>query len=143
MRALIDTCIIIDAMQNREPFAKDAQNIFLMAANNRYIGYITANSVSDIYYIMHRFTHSDKESRLVLSKLFTLFDVADTMGIDCLRALPSPIKDYEDALIEEAALRSEIDCIITRNVCDFEKSNIPIYTPDAFINKLAEESDKD
>ena len=25
MRALIDTCVIIDALQNREPFAEDAQ----------------------------------------------------------------------------------------------------------------------
>ena len=33
MRALIDTCIIIDALQAREPFAEDAQQIFLAVAN--------------------------------------------------------------------------------------------------------------
>ena len=28
MKALIDTCIIIDALQDRKPFSKDAQQIF-------------------------------------------------------------------------------------------------------------------
>ena len=36
MRALIDTCVIIDALQNREPFAEDAQKIFLAVANKRF-----------------------------------------------------------------------------------------------------------
>ena len=44
MRALIDTCIIIDALQSREGFAKDAQNIFLAAANSAFLGYITAKA---------------------------------------------------------------------------------------------------
>ena len=35
MRALIDTCIVIDALQNREPFAENAQQIFLAVANKR------------------------------------------------------------------------------------------------------------
>ena len=32
MRTLIDTCVIIDALQSREPFVEDAQKIFLLAA---------------------------------------------------------------------------------------------------------------
>ena len=33
MRAVIDTCVIVDALQSREPFCKDAQSIFLLCAN--------------------------------------------------------------------------------------------------------------
>ena len=51
MRILIDTCIIIDALQNREPFNKNAQEIFLLAANRKFDGFITAKSVTDIYYL--------------------------------------------------------------------------------------------
>ena len=29
MRAVIDTCVIVDALQSREPFCKDAQSIFV------------------------------------------------------------------------------------------------------------------
>ena len=56
MRALIDTCIIIDALQAREPFAEDAQQIFLAVANKRVMGFLTAKSAADIYYITHRHT---------------------------------------------------------------------------------------
>ena len=77
MRAFIDTCVVIDALQAREPFAKDAQGVFLAAANNLFLGYISAKAVTDIYYLMHRHTHDDKASRDILNKLFSLFDVLD------------------------------------------------------------------
>ncbi len=139
MRALIDTCVIIDALQSREGFEKDAQNIFLAAANNAFLGYITAKSATDIYYLMHRYTHSDKTSRETLNKLFTLFDVLDTSGIDCRKAIPSPVSDFEDAVMIETALRSEVDRIVTRNTEDFAKSPVPVLSPHAFLEKLRAE----
>lgn len=136
MRALLDTCVIIDALQSREPFCKNAQTIFLAAANNQFIGCITAKSVADIYYLMHRHTHNDKAARTVLSKLFTIFDVLDTAGMDCRHAIPSAISDYEDAVTAETAVRTESDCIVTRNERDFQKSDVPIYTSEEFLKKL-------
>ena len=136
MRAFIDTCVVIDALQSREPFAKDAQDIFLAAANNLYLGYISAKAVTDIYYLMHRHTHDDKASRDILNKLFALFDVLDTAGIDCRKAVLSPVSDFEDAVMVETALRSEVDCIVTRNPRDFTKSPVPVYEPKAFLKLL-------
>ncbi len=136
MRALIDTCVVIDALQSREGFEKDAQNIFLAAANNAFLGYISAKAVTDVYYLMHRYTHSDKTSRETLNKLFTLFDVLDTAGIDCRKAVPSPVADFEDAVMIETALRSEVDCIVTRNAEDFAKSPVPVFSPEEFLEKL-------
>lgn len=136
MRALIDTCVVIDALQSRENFAKDAQNIFLAAANNAFLGYLTAKAVTDIYYLMRRYTHDDKTSRETLNKLFTLFDVLDTSGIDCRKAIPSPVSDFEDAVMIETALRSEVDCIVTRNTEDFVKSPVPVFSPKEFLEKL-------
>ena len=107
MRALLDTCVIVDALQCREPFCKDAQDLFLAAASNLFVGCITAKASTDIYYLMHRYTHNDKASREVLNKLFTLFEVADTAGIDCRRAIPSPVSDFEDAVMIETAARTE------------------------------------
>lgn len=139
MRALLDTCVIIDAMQNREPFSKDAQELFLAAANNLFVGCITAKASTDIYYLMHRHTHSDKTSREVLNKLFSLFEVADTAGIDCRRAIPSPVSDFEDAVMIETAARTEVDCIVTRNEQDFIKSAVPVLSPKDFLSKLMTE----
>ena len=122
MRALIDTCIIVDALQNREPFCADAQGIFLAVANNQADGFLTAKSATDIYYLTHRHTHSDKDTRAVLNTLFQLFDLLDTAGMDCRRAI-----------------RSGVDCIVTRNLKDYVKSQIPVYAPADFLNQIASE----
>lgn len=140
MRVLIDTCVILDTLQAREPFAEDANNIFLAAANHLYNGYISAKATTDIYYLTHRHTHSDKDSRDILNKLLTIFDVLDTMGIDCRRAIPSKTTDYEDAVMIETAIRSEIDCIVTRNTADYDNSPVTIYTPSEFLKKLSDEN---
>lgn len=140
MRILIDTCVILDALQAREPFAEDANNIFLAAANHLYNGYISAKATTDIYYLTHRLTHSDKDSRDILNKLLTIFDVLDTMGIDCRRAIPSKTTDYEDAVMIETAIRSEIDCIVTRNTADYDNSPVTIYTPSEFLKTLSDEN---
>lgn len=76
MRAVIDTCIVVDALQNREPFCRDAQAIFLLCANRQYEGFLTAKSVTDIYYLTHRQTHSEKTTRDVLKKLCTFIWLA-------------------------------------------------------------------
>ena len=51
MRAVIDTCVIVDALQSREPFCKDAQSIFLLCANRQFEGFLTAKAITDIYYL--------------------------------------------------------------------------------------------
>ena len=142
MRAVIDTCVILDALQSRVPFEKDAQTIFLLAASEQFIGCITAKSVADLCYITHKHTHSDKETRSILNKLFDLFELIDTAGADCLHALPSAVSDYEDAIMAQTAKRIGADCIITRNEADYKAAGIKIYSPQAFIEALQAEADR-
>ena len=80
MRAVIDTCVIVDALQSREPFCKDAQSIFLLCANRQFEGFLTPKAITDIYYLTHRQTHSDKATRDVLTKLCALFGSAGHHG---------------------------------------------------------------
>ena len=136
MNVLIDTCIIIDALQSRKPFDKDAEAVFLSVANRRCVGFLTANSVTDIYYLMHKALHSQEETKKVLGVLFSLFEILDTCGIDCRKALTSDVSDYEDAVMIEAAARAEIDCIVTRNEKDYAGAPMPVYTPAQFIELL-------
>ena len=136
MKAIIDTCIIIDALQSREPFCKDAQSIFLFCANRQLEGFLTAKSITDIYYLTHKQTHSDKTTRDILTRLCTLFGLADTTALDIRKAISSGISDFEDAVMLETAIRSNADCIITRNTKDYIQALIPVYTPTEFISIL-------
>ena len=136
MRVILDTCIIMDAIQNREPFAEDAKNIVRAAANKWFTGCITVKSSTDIYYLTHRCTHSDKDTRAILTKLFILFDVVDTTGMDARKAISSEVSDYEDAVMIETAIREDADCIVTRNIKDYSKSPVPVYEPAEFLRLL-------
>lgn len=141
MRTLMDTCVIIDALQSRAPFAETAQKIFLYSANKRFEGYITAKAATDIYYLTHRLINNDVETRKILSKLYTLFHLLDTTSLDCRKAISSEIGDYEDAIMVETAIRSEMDCIVTRNVKDYAKSSVTVYEPTAFLRLLEAENE--
>lgn len=136
MRVLVDTYVVIDVLQHREPFWKDSYAAFLAIANCRAEGYLTAKSLTDIYYLTHRATHDDKETRKILSTLLIPFDLLDTAGMDCRRAISSDITDFEDAVMVESAVRAGMDCIMTRNLKDYERSVIPIYSPTDFLQMI-------
>ena len=138
MRALIDTCVILDYLQAREPFFDDALNLAIGAANREYEAFITASSATDIYYIVNRSTGSDSGTRDIMTKLTTIFGLTDTFAEDCINALHSKTSDYEDAVMIETALRTKMDCIVTRNTKDYTHSVVPIRTPSEFLLTLGD-----
>lgn len=135
MRAIIDTCVILDYLQAREPFFDDALNIAIGSANREFEAYITANSMTDLYYIIHRHTHSNIETKKYLLKLTQVFGVVDTLSEDCINALHNDMTDYEDAVMTETAGRLKIDCIVTRNAKDYSKSGVPVMSPAEYLMK--------
>lgn len=56
--------------------------------------------------------------------------------MDCRRAISSDLTDYEDAMMSETALRCGMDCIVTRNLKDYEKSSVRVYSPSAFLTQI-------
>lgn len=136
MKAVVDTCVVLDYLQNREPFFDDALSIAIGRANREYEAYITANSLTDLYYIIHRHTHSAEESHRIINTLTLLFGLVDTHAEDCINALHSDMSDFEDAVMSESAYRIKADCIITRNIKDYAKSKVPAVTPAEFLMKL-------
>ncbi|MFQ7077570.1 MAG: hypothetical protein ACLRSW_06340 [Christensenellaceae bacterium] len=69
----------------------------------------------------------------ILNKLFALFDVLDTAGIDCRKAVLSPVSDFEDADLE-TALRSR--SIASSPQPRFCKISVPVHEPKAFLKLL-------
>ncbi len=136
MKALIDTCIIIDALQSRRPFCVDAEKIFLATASFQCESYITAKEVTDIYYLTHHATHSIETTKDIISKLLSLFNMIDTTAGDITQALVSSMTDYEDAVMTESAIRMSMDCIVTRNLDDYKNAPCPVYSPDEFLKKI-------
>ena len=133
MKILIDTNVIIDALTSREPWNESAEKIFIMTANNIVDMYITASSATDIYYLVRKHLHNVETARQVMGKLYSLVGILEVKEEDCVDALVSPITDYEDAVVEQVARRSAVECIVTRNQKDYEKGLTKVFLPDDFI----------
>lgn len=140
MKALLDTCVIMDAVQNREPFARDAQAIFLAAANETFMGCVTAKAMTDIYYLTHRCTHDSGTAKTITGRIGLLFAILDTTESDIRRTLASNLPDFEDAVMIETALRENMDCIVTRDLSDYQTAPLPVYAPEEFLNRLREDA---
>ena len=140
MKALIDTNVIVDVLQSREPWCKQGQAIFLAIANKTITGCITAKQAADIHFFSRKqFAGQDDvdgKARDILSKIFALFSVLDSLAEDCLNAIGINNGDYEDAMMIETASRSGVDCIVTKNEAHFRAVTIPVYTPEEFVQKF-------
>ena len=133
MKILVDTNVIIDALTSREPWNESAEKIFIMAANNIVDMYITASSTTDIYYLVRKHLHNAETARQVMGKLYSLVGILEVKEEDCVDALVSPITDYEDAVVEQVARRTGVECIVTRNQKDYEPGLTKVFLPDDFI----------
>lgn len=138
MRILIDTNVVIDALTSREPWNKNAEKIFIMAANNIVDMNITASSATDIYYLVRKYLHNTEMAKQIMGKLYSLAGILDVTESDCVEALASSVSDYEDAVIEQVARRSGIDYIVTRNQNDYKEDIMKVMLPEEFI-KLMEQ----
>jgi predicted nucleic acid-binding protein len=127
VKALINTNVIVDALTSREPWKESAEKIFLMIANQVMDAYI------NIYYLVRKYLHSTEQAKQVMGKLYSLMGILAVTRDECLDAFASAISDYEDAVIERTAVKAEMDCIITRNVKDYQDGMVKAMLPDDFI----------
>ncbi len=138
MKIIIDNNVILDVFQNREPFVDFSSKVLRLVETNHVKGYITANSITDIYYVLNRSIKEKEQVYNYMSTLLELIEIIDVTANDIKSALHPEVIDFEDELISVCANGSNIDYIITRNTKDFKKSLVPVLTPEDFINKFFE-----
>jgi hypothetical protein len=134
MKILFDTCVVLDALMDRRPYSQASQSALLLATNNRCEGFLTAKSMTDIFYVAHRLYHDKDKCRASINSLLLIFGLLDTTGFDIRAALNSPMPDFEDAVLAFDAASNHMDYIVTRNKKDFESSPVPAITPEEFLS---------
>ena len=131
MDVLIDTNVIIDIAQSREPFVPAAKQL-LKIDGLRFC--VTASAITDVYYLQRKHA-GNSSARDFLGKLFHVFHIIEVTEADCRNALMPSMVDYEDALQSVCARRAKCSCIITRDVKHFEGSKVPAVTPEQFLEE--------
>ena len=82
----------------------------------------------------------DRKCRTVITKLLSLFELLDTLGIDCQDAIAFENNDYKGAIMISTATRSRVDGIITRDKSHYKSAPFPTYTTEEFLSKLNEQN---
>jgi predicted nucleic acid-binding protein len=130
---LIDTDVLLDFYLDRKPFSDDSLQLLLKCEQKQVRAFVTPVIVANTYYILRRHaTHL-----YVVERLQILLDTISVLAMDqkqVLAALDSKFTDFEDALQNFSAVNSnKIDAIITRNIKDFKKSALPVFTPQEYL----------
>lgn len=129
----VDSDTVLDVFMARQPYYGNSAFLLSLMESGKVHGYVSPLIFSNIHYILRR-SKSRNESLHYLRKLKLLVGILsiDSKIIDL--ALSSHFKDFEDAIQYYTALQNNMDCIITRNKSDYQKSKIPIYTAEEYIH---------
>ena len=137
MRAILDTNVVVDVLQRREPWFQDGAVIFRAIANKQVTGCLTAKQIADLHFFSRKQLtgeeNVDARARQVVGKILSLFELIDTLGIDCQNALGINNGDYEDAILIESAARAGVEYIVTRNPAHYKTSSVQVYSPAEFV----------
>lgn len=137
MNVMLDTNVILDVLGKREPFVQNSAQVLMLAAKSKLYASMTANTVTDIYYLSKKHLQDHAAVKNALLNLMDILEVVDVTKADCVKAFDLPINDFEDALLAHCAKRVKADCIITRNVKDFVGSPVEAITPEDFLKRFS------
>jgi predicted nucleic acid-binding protein len=135
MNVFIDTNIFLDFIERRPVGVVEAYAIFRLAAKGSINMLVSDLSIANMKYSTRKtIPISDFYKMIKLSReLFTIVPVGER-AVD--RALDLETRDFEDALQYFSAENAGADCIVTRNIKDFDFAcTVETIEPRDFLSK--------
>jgi predicted nucleic acid-binding protein len=133
MKVLLDTNVLLDIVEKREPHFSDSYQVFLKSAKKDIEGIIGVSSVTDVYYVTRKNCKDTKRAVNFIIDMLKIVTPVDSKAVDIMEALKLNFSDFEDAVVSATAAREKADYIITRNVSDFLGSSVPAISPSDFL----------
>ena len=135
MKILFDTNVILDVMLLRKPFYQVSSFLLAEAEKSTIDGFICSTTITTIHYLVSK-VKGARQARRQIENLLHIFQIAQVDQVVLEKALHSRIRDYEDAVIVEAALQHGIEGIVTRDPKDFRYAKLPVYDPEELLKLL-------
>lgn len=135
MRLFIDTNIILDWLQHREPEDNSSERIMEACIFGNVDGFLSVHSLTNLFYILRKDMDSDKRMKLMdyLCRHFSI--VTETGGMVKSVIDRRNWDDIEDGLQMQCAIEEGVDYIITRNTDDYTASEVPVLEPQDYCRK--------
>lgn len=136
MRVLLDTNIVLDRLLRRLPWFATQADFWQAVRDGRITEYVSATTVTDIFYIARRII--GREAALsAVRECLEAFQICAVDGEVLADAIGLPGRDYEDNVQIVCAGVNALDAIITRDEDGFAASTTPILTPAEAVARLA------
>jgi len=131
-KVFIDSDIILDVATGRTPFVEYSKLSLALIEKGYALGVISANSVTNIYYVLRKLSSNEK-AKYFLSTLLRYVSVVTVDHDNIKQALESKFQDFEDGVQHYCAKRNQCDVILTRNIQDYRFSELQVLEPQEFV----------
>lgn len=137
-KVLVDINVILDMLAKRNDHLSAAQ-IFDLCVKRVIKGHLCSHEITTISYFLEKFSFPRQKATQIIFGLLDVFTIIPATETVLRDALQSPIKDFEDAVIEVSAIREKVDCIITGNLKAFKPGRIDCFTGSEYLSLLSAE----
>jgi predicted nucleic acid-binding protein len=132
---LIDLNILLDVLQKREPFYAASASLLAAVEAGRVQGYVAAHSITTLFYLIQK-AESSAGARATITNLLQFLKIAPVDQGTLEQALNLDFRDFEDAVQMISAVQCKVDCLVTRNVKDYQPALLPVMQPVDFLGTL-------
>ena len=131
MRIFLDTNILLDIVEQRQPHYADSFAVLERCEAQAHEVFMAWHTLSNAFYIYCKKVGKAAAEQAPHDAL-QVITIAAVNHTHALRAFTLCFTDLEDAMQAVAAEACAADYIVTRNDADFASSPIPVLTPAQF-----------
>ncbi len=132
MRVFLDTNLLLDVLESRQPFCVVSQGVLDRCDSLGAEVFIAWHGLATAYYI-HSRSVGEKRAQEAVSEILAAVTVATVGDAEAHRALELRWKDFEDAMQAAAAEACAADVLITRDSAGFSASPVIVQSPEQFL----------
>ena len=132
----LDTNILVDLLQRRQPHFESVTNIFNFAAIGKIEIYTSSHGIATLHYLCKK-TIPEVELRNLINDVLDFLKIIPVDEDIIRKALKSHHKDFEDAIQIFCAHKIEnLTAIITRNLRDFSTAEVNVFPPEQALDHI-------
>ncbi len=132
---LIDINILLDVLQKKEPFYEISAALLAAVETGRVKGYVAAHSITTLFTLIKQ-DRSAAEARATITNVLQFIKIAPVDQSTIEQALNLDFRDFEDSVQMISAVQCKADCLITRNVKDYQPALLTVLQPVEFLATL-------
>ncbi len=131
MIILVDTNVIFDVIERRQPHYAASNQILCLCRRKALVGTVAFHTIANVFY-----QYGKNAMPFLKNRLLEDFAVHGATSRTIKGVLRWGLADFEDALQSAAAQTAAASFIVTRNVKDFKYSPVPPISPEAFLKRF-------